>query len=134
MRSPGQFGSWRRYAAGRAASYLSREQRRQGSTLALLGSKRHVASHSNLTSETLSWVLRRLSDVGLIAVAGEPGSCGRVLDVARLQAVAEGREGWVLAARASLTERSDARAQARRRAARAAYQRVGFGLRPSKPI
>ncbi len=56
-----------RDAAGRVAGYLLQAQAEQGSTIALPGLKKHIASHLNLTSETLSRVLRQLREDGLIS-------------------------------------------------------------------
>lgn len=58
-----------RDAAGRVAGYLLETQARQGGRLALPGLKKHIASHLNLTSETLSRTLRQLKEQGLIREA-----------------------------------------------------------------
>ena len=55
-----------RDAMGRVARYLLNAADVQGK-ISLPSLKRHLASHLNLTSETLSRVLRRLTDMELIA-------------------------------------------------------------------
>jgi CRP/FNR family transcriptional regulator len=82
-----------RDAAGRLARFLlelSLSQRKPAAdgSVRLPGLKRHVASHLNLTCETLSRTLRRLCDAGLIAESGK----GRVrlLHPNKLRQVAEG--------------------------------------------
>ena len=50
--------------------------------------KRHVASHLNLTSETFSRTMRRLTEAGLIADAG--GSRVRIVHPHKLRRVADG--------------------------------------------
>lgn len=56
-----------RDAVGRVAGYLLQVQSQQGTNIALPGLKKHIASHLNLTSETLSRTLRQLRDDKLIA-------------------------------------------------------------------
>jgi CRP/FNR family transcriptional regulator len=77
-----------RDAAGRIADYLLRVERDSGRALSLPSLKKHIASHLNLTSETLSRTLRRLREDGLIGSA--PGNRIVIKDRRRLQQVAEG--------------------------------------------
>lgn len=78
-----------RDASGRVARHLLEAQARSGSpTFTLPVMKKELASHLNLTSETLSRTLRRLVDSGLIAPAD--GQQMRVLRPADLQDVADG--------------------------------------------
>lgn len=53
-------------AIGRVARYLLDQRKVQGDIITLPGPKKHLASHLNLTSETLSRTLRRLLDAGVI--------------------------------------------------------------------
>ncbi len=76
-----------RDAAGRVAGYLLQAQTEQGAAISLPGLKRHIASHLNLTSETLSRTLRQLRDEGVI---GETDAGLVVHDVRGLQRIAEG--------------------------------------------
>jgi CRP/FNR family transcriptional regulator len=55
-----------RDAVERVARYLLAETSDAQPQLNFAGTKQHIASHLNLTSETLSRVLRRLDDAGLI--------------------------------------------------------------------
>ncbi len=77
-----------RDAVGRIASYLLEIYMKSGDEVKLPTLKRHLAAHLNLTSETLSRTLRRLSNAGLIAMVG--GSSVRVLDVEGLRQAAAG--------------------------------------------
>lgn len=56
-----------RDAAGRVAGYLLQVQSEPGAVMSLPGLKKHIASHLNLTSETLSRTLRQLREEGLIS-------------------------------------------------------------------
>lgn len=76
-----------RDAAGRVAGYLLQARSEKGTNIALPGLKKHIASHLNLTSETLSRTLRQLRDDKLIAETPN----GLVIeDVKGLQRIAEG--------------------------------------------
>lgn len=77
-----------RDAAGRIAHYLLRVERESDRALSLPSLKKHIASHLNLTSETLSRTLRQLREDGLIGSA--PGNRIVIKDRRRLQQVAEG--------------------------------------------
>jgi len=77
-----------RDALGRLARYLLQTAAGSPDPVQLPMLKKHLASHLNLTSETLSRSIRRLVDAGLIA---EPqGNCVSILDRCRLQRVADG--------------------------------------------
>ena len=76
-----------RDAAGRVAGYLLQAQTEQGAAISLPGLKKHIASHLNLTSETLSRTLRQLRDERLISET----EAGLVIhDAHGLQRIAEG--------------------------------------------
>jgi CRP/FNR family transcriptional regulator len=76
-----------RDAAGRVAGYLLETHTKQGGRLALPGLKKHIASHLNLTSETLSRTLRQLKEQGLIS---ETGGRLALQDVEALRTLTEG--------------------------------------------
>ena len=76
-----------RDAAGRIARYLLDAPRDVDGSVQLPSLKKHLASHLNLTSETLSRTLRRLEDLGLITSDADHGIF--VVHRAGLQAVAE---------------------------------------------
>ncbi len=76
-----------RDAAGRVAGYLLQTHAEQGETISLPALKKHIASHLNLTSETLSRTLRQLREDRLIRET----DAGLVLeDLKGLQRIAEG--------------------------------------------
>ena len=76
-----------RDAAGRVAGYLLQAQSEQGTAISLPSLKKHIASHLNLTSETLSRTLRQLREDRLIR---ENASGLVILDVPGLKRIAEG--------------------------------------------
>lgn len=75
-----------RDAAGRLARYLLATADPRG-TVVLPSLKRHLASHLNLTSETLSRTLRRLTEADLIAIDNDTI---QIKDRSSLHEVAEG--------------------------------------------
>ncbi len=77
-----------RDAVGRLARYLLEADADPDGTLELPTLKRHVASHLNLTSETLSRTIRRLAEAGLIETLN--GNRVRLVFRDRLQRVADG--------------------------------------------
>jgi CRP/FNR family transcriptional regulator, dissimilatory nitrate respiration regulator len=77
-----------RDAVGRIARYLIEARRGADGSVALPSLKRHVASHLNLTSETFSRTLRRLTDAGLIAAVGKNRI--KIVDETKLLRVAAG--------------------------------------------
>lgn len=76
-----------RDAAGRVAGYLLQAQSEQGTAISLPSLKKHIASHLNLTSETLSRTLRQLREDRLIR---ENASGLVILDAPELKRIAEG--------------------------------------------
>lgn len=76
-----------RDAAGRVAGYLLQANAEQGAAVSLPGLKKHIASHLNLTSETLSRTLRQLREERLIR-ENESGLV--ILDAPGLKRIAEG--------------------------------------------
>ncbi|MGB7346348.1 MAG: Crp/Fnr family transcriptional regulator [Pirellulaceae bacterium] len=60
-----------RDAIGRVARYLSDAPCEASGYLKLAGPKKDIANHLNLTSETFSRVLRRLSDRGILHLSGD---------------------------------------------------------------
>lgn len=78
-----------RDAIGRLARYLLDADADSQGRVELPTLKRHVASHLNLTSETLSRTIRRLADAGLIAQTDD--NQVQIVYRDRLQAVADGR-------------------------------------------
>lgn len=77
-----------RDAIGRIARYLLGVEADSQGTIELPTLKRYVANHLNLTSETFSRTIRRLTDAGLV-VQTEPAKL-RLLDRDQLRRIAEG--------------------------------------------
>ena len=77
-----------RDALGRVARYLAGVADEKDGAVRLPSLKKHLASHLNLTSETLSRTLRRLTDMGLITTADEQGLV--VGDLKGLRGIADG--------------------------------------------
>ncbi len=76
-----------RDAAGRVAGYLLQVQSEPGTAISLPSLKKHIASHLNLTSETLSRTLRQLREERLIR---EDESGLVILDAPGLKRIVEG--------------------------------------------
>jgi CRP-like cAMP-binding protein len=77
-----------RDATGRLARHLLEKSRGLAGVIPLPSLKRHLASHLNLTSETLSRTLRKLADAGIIESRGARAL--KVLDPRGLARAAEG--------------------------------------------
>ena len=77
-----------RDAVGRLARFLLESDPCDSESVRLPGLKRHVASHLNLTSETLSRTLSRLIEAGVITELDR--NRVRIEDRGRLEAIAEG--------------------------------------------
>jgi len=77
-----------RDAASRVARYLIEAGGDQEATVRLPGRKRDIASHLNMTSESLSRALRHLREAGLIQEG--PEGILKVLDAERLRDGAQG--------------------------------------------
>ena len=77
-----------RDAVGRLARFLLESEPCAPDTVRLPGLKRHIASHLNLTSETLSRTLGRLIEAGLIVEMDR--NLVQIVDRDKLEAIAEG--------------------------------------------
>jgi len=77
-----------RDATGRVAGHLLRADKGGGAAFALSVLKKDLASHLNLTSETLSRTFRRLAESGLIEMSGPQKI--RIIDREALRQVAAG--------------------------------------------
>jgi CRP-like cAMP-binding protein len=78
-----------RDAVGRVARFLLNSESDDGGTITLPGLKRHIASHLNLTSETLSRTLSRLIEAGLVVELDSQRI--QLRDRDELRAISEGR-------------------------------------------
>ncbi len=78
-----------RDAAGRLAQFLLESPKNEAGEIELPSLKRHLASHLNLTSETLSRTIRRLADAGVIAESGR--NRVRIVAPKRLRQMAKGQ-------------------------------------------
>ena len=76
-----------RDASSRVARYLLQTKVDARGTIVLAGLKKHIASHLNLTSETFSRVLRRLTEEGFVEMVD--GKRLRVRDIEGLKAMSE---------------------------------------------
>ena len=77
-----------RDALGRVAAHLYRCSQEEGLDFRLPMLKKDLASHLNLTSETLSRTLRRLADAEIIALPS-PGHV-QIIDIEKLEDIKEG--------------------------------------------
>jgi CRP/FNR family transcriptional regulator len=78
-----------RDALGRTARFLIESEVQPDGTVKLPSLKRHVASHLNLTSETLSRTLSRLIEAGLVVELDR--NRVELIDRAQLRAISEGK-------------------------------------------
>ncbi len=78
-----------RDALGRTARFLIESDQEADGTVKLPSLKRHVASHLNLTSETLSRTLSRLIEAGLVVELDK--NRVELIDPGQLRAISEGR-------------------------------------------
>ncbi len=78
-----------RDSIGRTARFLLESEVDEDGHVVLPGLKRHVASHLNLTSETLSRTLSRLIEAGLVVEMDN--NRVELKDRAKLRAISEGR-------------------------------------------
>ena len=78
-----------RDALGRTARFLLESDAQSDGTVKLPSLKRYVASHLNLTSETLSRTLSRLIEAGLVVELDK--NRVELLDRGQLRAISEGR-------------------------------------------
>lgn len=76
-----------RDADGRVARHLLQAKADSRGMVGLAGLKKHIASQLNLTSETFSRVLRKLSDTGVVEVVD--GKRLRIVDAEALRALGE---------------------------------------------